>query len=35
MKVILLRFGELYLKGNNRNVFESLLIGNIKDKLKE
>lgn len=33
MKVILLRFGELYLKGNNRNIFESLLINNIKKKL--
>lgn len=34
MKVILLRFGELYLKGNNRNVFESMLINNIKEKLQ-
>ena len=33
MKVLLLRFGELYLKGNNRNVFESLLINNLKKKL--
>lgn len=33
MKVILLRFGELYLKGNNRNVFESALINNIKKML--
>lgn len=33
MKVILLRFGELYLKGNNRNIFESRLITNIKKKL--
>lgn len=33
MKVILLRFGELYLKGHNRNIFENLLISNIKKKL--
>ena len=33
MKVLLLRFGELYLKGNNRNVFENMLISNIKKKL--
>ena len=33
MKVILLRFGELYLKGDNRRVFESMLIKNIKKKL--
>ncbi len=33
MKVLLLRFGELYLKGNNRNVFESVLISNIKKAL--
>lgn len=31
--VILLRFGELYLKGNNRNYFENTLIKNIKEKL--
>ena len=34
MKVILLRFGELYLKGANRNIFESTLIRNIKESLK-
>lgn len=33
MRVILLRFGELYLKGNNRNIFENQLITNIKNKL--
>lgn len=33
MRVLLLRFGELYLKGNNRNVFESVLISNIKKAL--
>ena len=35
MTVILLRFGELYLKGNNRDVFENTLIRNIKDMLKD
>lgn len=35
MKVLLLRFGELYLKGNNRNVFENTLIQNIKTMLKD
>ena len=33
MRVILLRFGELYLKGNNKKVFENALIKNIKAKL--
>lgn len=32
-KVLLLRFGELYLKGKNRNVFERKLIDNIKNTL--
>ena len=31
--VILLRFGELFLKGDNRHIFESMLISNIKTKL--
>lgn len=31
--VILLRFGELYLKGNNRSYFERILITNIKKKI--
>lgn len=35
MKVLLLRFGELYLKGNNRNVFENTLIQNIKTMLNK
>ncbi|MBQ8792098.1 MAG: tRNA 4-thiouridine(8) synthase ThiI [Clostridia bacterium] len=35
MKVLLLRFGELYLKGDNRYLFESMLIKNIKSKLKD
>ena len=30
---ILIRFGEIFLKGNNRNYFESLLIKNIKNSL--
>lgn len=29
-KVILIRYGEIYLKGNNRYYFESMLIRNIK-----
>lgn len=33
MNVLLLRFGELYLKGDNRHIFESMLIKNIKAKL--
>ena len=33
MNVLLLRFGELYLKGDNRYLFESMLIRNIKNKL--
>lgn len=33
-KVILLRFGELYLKGHNRSMFEKALISNIKSALK-
>lgn len=35
MNVLLLRFGELYLKGNNRKLFENALISNIKQMLKE
>lgn len=31
--VILLRFGELFLKGDNRHIFENMLISNIKTKL--
>ncbi len=34
-KVILLRFGELYLKGKNRGYFEKTLISNIKYSLKD
>ena len=32
-KVILLRYGELFLKGKNRNLFEKRLIENIKKAL--
>ncbi|ALD66768.1 tRNA uracil 4-sulfurtransferase ThiI [Spiroplasma cantharicola] len=35
MKNILIRYGELTLKGNNRNAFISKLIQNIKYKLKQ
>jgi len=33
-KVILLRYGEIHLKGRNRGYFENLLLNNIKSKLK-
>ncbi|MDD3231777.1 MAG: tRNA 4-thiouridine(8) synthase ThiI [Clostridia bacterium] len=32
-KVIILRYGEIYLKGRNKNFFENLLIKNIKNSL--
>lgn len=32
-RVILIRYGELYLKGKNRSYFENLLISSIKKKL--
>lgn len=32
-KVIIIRIGEIYLKGKNRSFFENLLISNIKNKL--
>lgn len=34
-KVILLRYGELFLKGKNRNLFEKRLIENIKKVLTD
>lgn len=34
-KVILIRFGELFLKGRNRGYFEKVLIKNIKDSLSD
>ncbi len=33
--VILLRFGELYLKGKNKGYFEKVLLNNIKSALKD
>lgn len=33
-RVILIRFGEIFLKGNNKNYFESLLKRNIKQSIK-
>lgn len=35
MKVIIVRYSEIHLKGNNRDFFESALISNIKFVLKE
>ena len=32
-KVIIIRYGEIFLKGKNRDYFESLLIKNIKHAL--
>lgn len=34
MKTILLRFGEIYLKGNNQKLFKKALLQNIKNALK-
>ena len=34
-KVVIIRFGEIFLKGKNRDYFESLLIKNIKHSLKD
>ena len=33
-RVIIIRYGEIFLKGKNKSYFESLLIGNIKNALK-
>lgn len=33
--VVIVRYGELYLKGKNRYLFENALIKNIKNKLKD
>ena len=35
MKVIIIRYGEIHLKGNNRDFFESVLVANIKHVLSE
>lgn len=34
-KVILIRFGEIFLKGKNRGYFEKVLVENIKEHLKK
>ena len=34
-KVILLRFGEIYLKGKNKGYFERILLNNIRHNLKD
>lgn len=35
MKVIIIRYSEIHLKGNNRDFFESILISNIKHALSD
>ena len=35
MKVIIIRYSEIHLKGNNREFFESALVNNIKSVLKD
>ncbi len=35
MKVIIIRYSEIHLKGNNREFFESALISNIKSVIKD
>lgn len=34
-RVILIRFGEIFLKGNNKGYFESALVHNIKNSLRD
>lgn len=34
-KVFLIKFGEIFLKGKNRNFFEKVLLSNIKNSLKK
>ena len=34
-KVILVRFGEIFLKGKNRGFFEKVLVSNIKTALEK
>lgn len=34
-RVIIIRYGEIFLKGKNKSYFESLLINNIKHSLKD
>ena len=35
MKVVIIRYSEIHLKGNNRDFFERVLINNIKTVLKD
>ena len=35
MKVVIIRYGEIHLKGNNRDFFESVLVSNIKKALAD
>lgn len=35
MKVVIIRYSEIHLKGNNKEFFESALISNLKFALKE
>lgn len=35
MKVVIIRYSEIHLKGNNRDFFESVLVANIKQVLKD
>ena len=35
MKVIIIRYSEIHLKGNNRDFFESILISNVKHVLSD
>ncbi|MGN1039976.1 MAG: hypothetical protein ACI4QL_00945, partial [Candidatus Fimimonas sp.] len=35
MKVVIIRYSEIHLKGNNREFFESALISNLKFALSE
>lgn len=34
MKVVIIRYGEIHLKGNNRDFFESVLVSNLKKVLE-
>ena len=34
MKVVIIRYSEIHLKGNNKEFFESALISNLKFALK-
>ena len=34
-KEIIIKFGEIFLKGENRRKFEKILLDNIKDKISK